>query len=213
MIPALDTLEQGGELVRPTRILPVADWPHEHKSLAFGPWDFVSGTSEPDMSRGNYNYAWVAYVLSNGEAYAQKKVYNHLWDGTERPLLTLTDPLEKISLEFSPNGHVILGFLRQAGTMGVWWRNPSTGLPALLELDGDGDVQDILLGVENKDDPENTDIFLWYFKGGELLMRAFSEDFAVVHGPYDSGLTDPVLLQAGINHRYGYQVDYRGEAV
>lgn len=210
MIPALNS-QQGGELKNPIRMLPVLDDPHEHQSAAYGPWDFVSGTSEPDMSRGNYQVPWIAYVQSNGEAYAQKKVYNGLWDGNPRPLLTLADPLEKISLEFSPDGHVILGFLRQTGTMGVWWRNPVTGLPALLELDGDGDVQDILLGVENRDRPDTTDIFLWYFKNGELLMRAFSEDFAVVHGPYDSGLTDPVLLQAGINHRYGYQVDYRDE--
>jgi hypothetical protein len=208
MIPALDSSSRG-ELTRPIRMLPVLDIDHAHKSLAYGPWDFVSGTGEPSLSRGNYQTPWVAYVHANGEAYAQKKIYNGLWDGVPRPLLTLTDPLNKISLEFSPSGHVILGYLRVTGTMGIWWRDPVSGLPALLELDSD--IQDIYLTVENKDDPENTDVFLWYFKGGELLLRVFSESFNTVHGPYASGLTNPVIIQAGINHRYGYQVDYRDQ--
>ena len=93
--------------------------------------------------------------------------------------------------------------------MGVWWRAPATGLPALLELDDS--VQDIYLTVENKDDPENTDIFLWYFRSGDLYLRLHSEDFATEHGPYVSGLSNPVIIQAGINHRYGYQVDYRDQ--
>ena len=209
MTPVFTNLGSRGELVRPTRFFPFVDWPHEHKSFAFGPFDMESGISSPDMTKGNYQHEWVAYVEASGAAFLQKKIYNGLWDGEPRPLLTLIDPLQKISLDFSQDGTVILCYLRQDATMGVWWRDPQSGLPALLELDSD--IQDIYLTVENKDDPENTDIFLWYFKSGSLYLRLHSEDFATEHGPYVSGLSDPVIIQAGINHRYGYQVDYRDQ--
>ena len=93
--------------------------------------------------------------------------------------------------------------------MGVWWRDPATGLSAPLELDSD--IQDVYLTVENKDDPENTDIFLWYFKSGALYHRLHSESFDTARGPYVSGLSEPMIIQAGVNHRYGYQVDYRDQ--
>ena len=198
-----------GTLVRPIRFLPSADFDHVQKSFAWGPRDIASGTSEPDMSGGNYGTGWVAYLDGSGSAYLQKKLTNGLWDGQARSLLTLVGGIKKISLEFAPSGYVILGYLRPTGEMGVWWRNTSTSLPALLDLGLD--IQDILLGVENKDDPTGTDVFLWYFRGGELFLRKHSEAFATETGPYVSGLTNPVIIQAGINHRYGYQVDYRDD--
>lgn len=163
------------------------------------------------MSGGNYGTGWVAYLDGSGSAYLQKKLTNGLWDGQARSLLTLVGGIKKISLEFAPTGFVILGYLRPDNALGVWWRNPDTGMPQLLDLDTD--VQDATLTVENKDDPTGTDVFLWYFKAGSLYLRQYSERFAVVHGPFVSGVTDPVIIQAGINHRYGYQVDYRDNAL
>ncbi|QQD21237.1 hypothetical protein GJQ54_05360 [Oceanospirillaceae bacterium ASx5O] len=211
MIPPFAADARRGELIRPPRFLPAVDWPHEHKAFAFGPWDIGSGNSSPDMSRGNYGTGWVAYLESDGGTYLQKKMPNDLWDDNPRYLLALVGGIKKISLEFSPNGFVIIGYLRPDNAMGVWWRNPDTGLPQLLDLDTD--VQDAVLTVENKDDPTGTDVFLWYFKAGSLYLRQYSERFAVAHGPFLSGVTDPVIIQAGINHRYGYQVDYRDNAL
>lgn len=207
MIPLLVSGARKGELIRPPRFLPAVDWVHDKKSFAFGPWDIGSGTGEPDMSFGNYGTGWIAYTIENGNTYIQKKQPNKLWDGNARYLLALTSGIKKISLEFAPLGHVILGYVRPDNGMGVWWRNPETNLPQLLDLDSD--VQDILLTVENKDAPETTDVFLWYFKAGSLYLRLHSERFATAHGPYVSSLTNPIIIQAGINHRYGYQIDYR----
>ncbi len=206
-IPRLDSHGQKGELVRPARFLPAVDWPHRHRSFAFGPIDIGSGTGKPDLSHGNYTTGWVAYVDNNNDTYMTRKIYNHLWDKDHRYLLALTSGVKKISLDFSPDGTVILGYLRPDSTMGVWWRNPDTGLPQLLDLDSP--VQDMLLSVENKDAQRDTDVFLWYFKGGALYLRLHSERFATVHGPYAAGLAEPQIIQAGINHRYGYQIDYR----
>lgn len=209
MIPEFTEASKPGELIRPLRFLPHLDVAHLHKSYCYGPVNVKSGTSDPDMSSGNYQYEWVAYVEPSGAAVLERKIYNGLWDGTPRSLFTLIDPLIKISVEFAKDGTVILCYLRQDRTMGVWWRNPDTGLPSLLELEAD--VQDIYLTVENKDNPKNTDVFLWYFKAGALYLRRHSENFGTLNGPYVSGLSDPVIIQAGINHRYGYQVDYRDQ--
>lgn len=208
-MPVFDIDGIRGTLTRPIRFLPAVDFEHEQKSFAWGPVDIGSGTGEPDMSGGNYGTGWVAYLESGGATFLQKKNTNGLWDGVPRSLLTLVGGIQKISLEFSPSGHVIIGYLRPAGEMGVWWRDTTSGLPALLDLGID--IQDLLLSVENKDDPEGTDVFLWYFRGGGLFLRKHSEAFATETGPYVSGLTNPVIIQAGINHRYGYQVDYRDQ--
>lgn len=196
-----------GQLIKPTRFLPAVNWPYTHKSYAYGPIDIGSGISSPDLSHGNYTYGWVAYVEFGGGAFIRRHIPNELWDIDSKYLLELVDPLEKVSLEFALDGSVILGYLRKDTSMGIWWRNPDTGLPALLEIDSG--IQDIYLTVENKDTPKNTDVFLWYFKGGELFLRLLSEKFTLIHGPYISSLINPVIIQAGINHRYGYQLDYR----
>lgn len=207
MIPTFNIEARKGELIRPTRFLPVIDWDCEKYSTAFGPWDIGSGAGDPNMSRGNYGTGWVAYLFADGSTYMQKKVPNGLWDENPRLLLQLTAGIKKIDLEFAPLGHVIIGFIQPDNAMGVWWRNPDTNLPQLLNLDTD--VKDVLITVENKDAPETTDVFLWYFKAGSLYLRLHSERFATAHGPYATGLVNPVIIQAGINHRYGYQVDYR----
>lgn len=207
MIPPFAANARRGELIRPPRFLPAVDWAHEHKSFAFGPWDVSSGTASPDMSRGNYATGWVAYAESDGGTYLQKKMPNDVWDDNPRYLLALVGGIQKIGLEFSPAGNPILAYLRPDNGLGVWWRNPITGFPQLLDLSAS--VQDMVITVENKDDQENTDVFLWYFRSGSLYLRRFSDAFAVEHGPYVTGATNPVIIQAGINHRYGYQIDYR----
>jgi hypothetical protein len=207
VIPSFNTEAAKGELIRPTRFLPVIDWDCESSSTAFGPWDIGSGSGSPDMSRGNYGTGWVAYLLSDGTTFLQKKTLDKLWDGNARLLLNLSVGIKKIDLEFAPTGHVIIGYIKPDNKMGVWWRNPDTGLPQLLDLEVD--VQDVLITVENKDEPATTDVFLWYFKAGSLYLRRHSERFATIHGPYATGLSNPIIIQAGINHRYGYQVDYR----
>lgn len=208
MIPLFDPEAEKGELIRPTRFLPVVDWDCELHSTAFGCDEIGTGLSEPDLKRGNYNVGWVAYLMADGSTFMQRKLHNGLWDGVPRQLLKLQEGIKKLNLEFAPTGHPLIGFINPDNSMGIWWRNPETNLPQLISQ-LETEVQDVLLTVENKDDPLGTDLFLWYFKGGSLYLRLYSEGFGIVHGAYATGLANPVIIQAGINHRYGYQVDYR----
>lgn len=199
-----------GELLRPARFLPVIDWDHLQVSYAYGPAELGSGNSDPDMSKGNYQYGWVAYLGIDGVAYLQRKIINGLWDGNDRYLLALTAGIKRMSIDFAVNGTVVVAYINADDGLGIWWRDPETTLNSLMDL---GTVaQDCLLSVENKDDQQGTDIFLWYFRSGNLYLRTYSERFATEHGPYVEGLTNPSLIQAGINHRYAYQVDYRDES-
>lgn len=126
-------------------------------------------------------------------------------------VLTLTGSIKKVSLEFDPKGDMLIAYLRPDGTLGIWWKNPSTGVPHLQDFSMTN-VQDVKLSVEYPED-SNTDIFCWYFRSGSLYLRLESELFDVEHSPYATGVTNPEIIQAGMNHRYGYQVDYRPKAV
>lgn len=209
MIAGLADSEKAGELIRPVRFLPYVDWNYQHTSFAYGPPEIESAIASPDMGSGNYNTQWVAYVDAAGDSYLVRKLTNGLWSENHISLISLSNGVQKVSLEFSPDGRPLLGYVQPDDSMGIWWVDPISGLPQLLPL-ATG-VQDILMNVENKDDPAGTDVFLWYFVSGSLFLRKYSEHFATEHGPFVSGVSNPVILQAGMNHRYGYQIDYRSQ--
>ena len=211
MIPPLIANGDKGELIRPTRFLPQLEREHTSADYAYGPSETYSGSSEPDLTKGNYQFGWVGYTEPSGRGYVERKLHNGLWDGVQRQLLSLVGGIKRISLDFDRRGYAIVCYVRPIGGMGIWWRDPVLNIPQLKELDVD--IQDALISVENKDDPLNTDIFIWYFKGGQLFMRQYSEGFDIAHATTVTGIAEPEIIQAGINHRYGYQVDYRDKAI